>query len=55
MRKLLAVLLLCLFVTGSAFAADTKLEEASLLQIFEVLKSKQFVDLTHAFTSGIPY
>lgn len=31
------------------------LNDASLLEIFEVLKSKRFVDLTHTFSSNIPH
>ena len=54
MRKLWVSLLLFGCLTGSAFAA-VNLEDASLLQIFEVLKEKQFVDMTHAFTTEIPH
>jgi kynurenine formamidase len=54
-RKLLAALLVCVCLAGGAFAADTKSEGMSLLQIFDVLKGKQFVDLTHSFTLGIPH
>ncbi|NLL35944.1 MAG: cyclase family protein [Fretibacterium sp.] len=34
---------------------SVSLAQASLLDIFEVLRSKRFVDMTHTFSEGIPH
>lgn len=63
LRRLLVVFIVCVCFAGGVLAAeiptgvtpDTKLEQASLLQIYDVLKGKKFVDMTHAFSPGIPH
>ncbi|MDI7246781.1 MAG: cyclase family protein [Bacillota bacterium] len=47
----MAVCAICAVVAANALAAGSP----SLLEIYEVLKTKQFVDLTHAFEPGIPH
>jgi len=48
---LLAMVLTLPLAAGPAAAAD----QPELLKMYEVLKTKEFVDLTHAFHPGIPH
>lgn len=51
LSSFLVALLLVAFLSGCA----PKPKEPSLMEIYTVLKNKQFVDLTHAFHPGIPH
>lgn len=51
-RKLLLV---ALFVTAQAKVATMNAEEPSLARIQQILVGKKMVDLTHAFSPGIPH
>ncbi|WP_013321862.1 cyclase family protein [Gloeothece verrucosa] len=56
-KKLTQNLLICLLVTlllvwGTSLV---KAKDTSLTQVYQVLKNKQTVDLTHAFEPGIPH
>lgn len=54
-RVLLATLLVVLVAANCAPPTPPAPEEPTLTEIYEILKTKQFVDLTHSFEPGIPH
>jgi kynurenine formamidase len=52
---LLAAIPVLVFAWSSAAEQAKPAGEPSLLDIYQVLKEKRYVDLTHAFDSGIPH
>lgn len=54
-KTALRILLLGALLTGFCFMAGAASAEPSLLEIYDILKAKEFVDLTHTFDTEIPH
>ena len=54
MRKYLMVVAF-VFVSTAFFAGAAIAAEPSLMEVFNIIKTKEFVDLTHAFDANIPH
>ncbi|MFN3762163.1 MAG: cyclase family protein [Anaerolineae bacterium] len=55
LRKFFSLLLVALLLAAFLSGCAPKPKEPSLMEIYAILKNKQFVDLTHAFHPGIPH
>lgn len=54
-KILLGALLMAGLVTVVVVARTKDSQQPTLAEAYQVIKSKQFVDLTHAFEPGIPH
>ena len=54
-KVIVGMLVLAMVLVVLAVAWTAKAEEPTLWDVYEVLKAKEFVDLTHAFEPGIPH
>lgn len=54
-KIILLVFLFAIFLVTGLSAEDSASDDISLMEIWKIIKTKEFVDLTHAFSSDIPH